>query len=75
MRKAMAAKSLEKLEKQQHDSEKQMATLKQEELDEIRARSGQLEAEAAAAEEAGDLELEGEQRDEYNQLKAQVDCR
>ena len=74
MRKAMAAKSLEKLEKQQHDSEKQMATLKQE-LDEIRARSGQLEAEAAAAEEAGDLELEGKQRDEYNQLKAQVDCR
>jgi hypothetical protein len=74
MRKAMAAKSLEKLEKQQHDSEKQMATLKQE-LDEICARSGQLEAEAAAAEEAGDLELEGEQRDEYNQLKAQVDCR
>ena len=74
MRKAMAAKSLEKLEKQQHDSEKQMATLKQE-LDEIRARSGQLEAEGAAAEEAGDLELEGEQRREYNQLKAQVDCR
>ena len=73
-RKAMAAKSLEKLEKQQLDSEKQMATLKQE-LDEIRARSGQLEAEAAAAEEAGDLELEGEQRREYNQLKAQVHCR
>ena len=70
-RKAMAAKSLEKLEKQQLDSETQMATLKQE-LDEIRARSGQLEAEAAAAEEAGDLELEGEQRREYNQLKAQA---
>jgi hypothetical protein len=48
-----------------------MATLKQE-LDEIRARSeGQLEAEGAAAEEAGDL---GEQRREYNQRKAQVNC-